>query len=145
MKVSTEEGARILDQGEIVPGHLGSAHYRRSSHPGADTRVLAAVIRGAVAPTLPVNALNKIKVPVLILNGKADLANQKVVGFLKGIPTARFAQCGGDHLSTPFEPTFHRAVVEFFREQWRLRAAPRRLASLAPGFRPAPPSPRSTG
>jgi len=32
--------------------------------------VLAAVIRGAVAPTLRIDALNKINVPVLILNRK---------------------------------------------------------------------------
>jgi len=123
MKVWTEEGARILDQGEIVPGHLGSANIIAARVTGADPKVLAAVIRGAVAPTLPIDALNKINVPVLILNGKADVANQKVVGFLKEIQTARSAQCEGDHLSTPFQPTFHRAVVEFFHEQWRLRAA----------------------
>jgi len=75
MKVWAEEGPRILDQGEIVPGHLGSANIIAAQVTGADTKVLAAVIRGAVAPTLPVDALNKINVPVLILNGKADLAN----------------------------------------------------------------------
>lgn len=58
---------------------------------------------------------------MLILNGKADAANQKVAGLLKEIRTARFAECEGDHLSTPFQPTFHRAVVQFFQEQWRLR------------------------
>jgi pimeloyl-ACP methyl ester carboxylesterase len=121
-KVWAEEGARILDQGEIVPGHLGSAHIIAARVTGADTKVLAAVIRGAVANTLPVEGLNRINVPVLILNGKADAANQKVASLLKEIRTARFAQCEGDHTSTPYEPTFHVAVVQFFREQWRLGA-----------------------
>jgi hypothetical protein len=38
--------------------------------------VLAAVIRGVVARTLPAEGLQKIDVPVLILNGKADAANR---------------------------------------------------------------------
>ena len=51
----------------------------------------------------------------------AILWHEKVFGFLKEIRTA-LAQCEGDHRSTGFQPTFHRAVVEFFHEQWRLRA-----------------------
>ena len=66
-------------------------------------------------------ALRTINIPVLILNGKADAANQKVAGLLKEIPTARFAACEGDHHSTPFQPTFQQAVIEFFEEQWRRR------------------------
>jgi len=120
LRVWTEE-ARILEQGEIVPGHLGSANIIAAWVSGADPKVLAAVIRGAVAPALPSDALNKIDVLVLILNGKANVANQKVVGLLKEIPTARFGECEGDHLSTPFEPTFQQAVVQFFVERWRLR------------------------
>jgi pimeloyl-ACP methyl ester carboxylesterase len=67
----------------------------------ADPKVLAAVIRGAVMPTWPVEALRTIEVPVLILNGRADAANQKIDGLLGTIPTARVASCEGDHLSTP--------------------------------------------
>jgi pimeloyl-ACP methyl ester carboxylesterase len=120
-RVWAEEGARILEQGEIVPGHLASASLMAARRSGADPKVLAAVIRGAVAPTWPAEALRTIEVPVLILNGKADVANQKVDGLLKEIPTARSAQCDGDHNSTPYEPTFQQAVVQFFEGQWRLR------------------------
>jgi len=120
-RVWAEEGARILEQGEIVPGHLASAALIAARVTGADPKVLAAVIRGAVVPTWPTEELRKIEVPVLILNGKADVANQKIDRLLQEIPTARSAECDGDHNSTPYQPTFHQAVVEFFQAQWRLR------------------------
>jgi pimeloyl-ACP methyl ester carboxylesterase len=122
-RVWAEEGAKILEQGEIVPGHLASAALIAARVTGADPKVLAAVIRGAVVPTWPTEALRKINVPVLILNGKTDVANQKVGRLLEEIPTARSAQCDGDHTSAPYQPTFQRAVVEFFERQWRQRGA----------------------
>ena len=120
-RVWAEEGARILEQGEIVPGHLASAALIAARVTGADPKVLAAVIRGAVVPTWPTEELRKIEVPVLILNGKADVANQKIDRLLQEIPTARSAECDGDRNSTPYQPTFHQAVVQFFQAQWRLR------------------------
>jgi len=119
--VWAEEGARILEQGEIIPGHLASASLMAARATGADPRVLAAVIRGAVMPTWPVEELRTIEVPVLILNGRTDAANQKVDGLLGAIPTAHAESCEGDHLSAPYEPTFHQAVIRFLQEQWRLR------------------------
>ena len=124
-RVWAEEGARILEQGEIVPGHLASAALIAARVTGADPKVLAAVIRGAVMPTWPAEALRKVEIPVLILNGKADVANQKIEGLLKEIPTARSAECDGDHHSTPYQPTFQQAVVEFFEGQWRMRGCVR--------------------
>ena len=123
VRVWAEEGARILEQGEIVPGHLASANLIAARVTGADPKVLAAVIRGAVATTLPADAFRGVGIPVLILNGKADAANQKVAGLLKAIPTARAAECEGDHHSTPYQPTFQQAVVQFLQGQWRLRPA----------------------
>ena len=120
-RVWAEEGAKILEKGEIVPGHLASAALIAARVTGADAKVLAAVIRGAVAPTWPTEALRKINVPVLILNGKTDVANQKVDRLLEEIPTARSGECDGDHHSAPYQPTFQQAVVQFFEEQWRLR------------------------
>ena len=119
--VWAEEGARILEQGEIIPGHLASASLMAARATGADPKVLAAVIRGAVMPPWPMEALRKIEVPVLILNGRDDAANQKIDGLLRAIPTARAASCEGDHHSTPYQPTFHQAVIQFLQEQWRLR------------------------
>lgn len=119
--VWAEEGARILEQGEIVPGHLASASLMAARAAGADPKVYAAVIRGAVMPPWPVEALRTIEVPVLILNGRTDAANQKIDGLLCAIPTASAACCEGDHNSTPYQPTFHQAVIRFFQEQWRLR------------------------
>jgi pimeloyl-ACP methyl ester carboxylesterase len=122
-QVWAEEGATILEQGEIVPGHLASATLIAARATGADPRVLAAVIRGAVAPTWPAEALRKVDIPIMILNGKADVANQKIEGLLQEMPTARSAECNGDHHSTPYQPTFHQTVVRFFEEQWRHRHA----------------------
>jgi pimeloyl-ACP methyl ester carboxylesterase len=121
VRVWAEEGARILEEGKMVPGHLASANLIAARATGADPLVLAAVIRGAVAPQWPVEELRKIEVPVLVLNGTADAANQKVQGLLRAMPTARVAACEGDHHSTPYQPTFHQAVIEFFQQQWRLR------------------------
>ncbi len=67
--------------------------------------------------------LRTIDVPVLILNGKSDAANQKVARLLAEIPTAQFAEFEGDHHSTPYQPAFHQAVVAFFRKQWSQRSA----------------------
>ena len=122
-RVWAEEGAKILEQGEIVPGHLATASLIAARVGGADPKVLAAVIRGAVAPMWPAEPLRTIDVPVLILNGKSDAANQKVSRLLGDIPTACLAACEGDHHSTPYQPTFHQAVVAFFQEQWRRRIA----------------------
>jgi pimeloyl-ACP methyl ester carboxylesterase len=124
-RVWAEEGAKILEKGEIVPGHLASAALIAARVTGADPKVLAAVIRGAVAPTWATEALRKINVPVLILNGKTDVANQKVDRLLEEVPTARCGECDGDHNSAPYQPTFQQAVVQFFEEQWRLRGCTR--------------------
>jgi pimeloyl-ACP methyl ester carboxylesterase len=118
-RVWAEEGAKILERGEIIPGHLASASLIAARVTGADPKVLAAVIRGAVAPIWPQDGLRKIQVPVLILNGQSDAANQKVEKLLKAIPTARFARCEGDHHSAPYQPTFHETVISFLKEQWR--------------------------
>ena len=115
-RVWAEEGARILEEGEIVPGHLASAGLIAARVTGVDPKVLAAVIRGAVAPLWSAEPLRNIDVPVLILNGKSDAANQKMARLLAEIPNARFAACEGH--STPF----HQRVVAF-QEQWRHRVA----------------------
>ena len=53
--------------------------------------MLAAVIRGAVAPPWFAEPLRAIDVSVLILNGKSDAAKQKVARLLAEIPNAHFA------------------------------------------------------
>jgi pimeloyl-ACP methyl ester carboxylesterase len=122
-RVWAEEGAKILEQEQIVPGHLASAGLIAARVTGADPKVLAAVIRGVVVNTLRTEGLQRIDMPVLILNGKADAANQKIAGLLKAISAASAGECEGDHLSTPYEPTFQQVVVEFLERQWRQRRA----------------------
>jgi pimeloyl-ACP methyl ester carboxylesterase len=84
---------------------------------GGDPKVLAAAVRGAVAEQVPVEPLRQVKLPVLVLNGKADLANQAVARLLEVIPSAHSGVCDGDHHSTPWHPSFQQAVVTFFAEQ----------------------------
>jgi pimeloyl-ACP methyl ester carboxylesterase len=122
-RVWAEEGAKILDGGEVVPGHLASAHVVMARAAGLDPKALAAVLRGTIAPGVSGQALKEVAVAVLLLNGRGDVANQKVDGLLEVLPNARVGQCEGDHYSTAFEPSFQRAVIEFFEEQWRARGA----------------------
>jgi hypothetical protein len=72
---------------------------------------------------VPVDPMRQVRVPVLVLNGRADLANQAVGRLLEVMPNARAGACDGDHHSTPWQPSFQQAVVEFFAEQWRARGA----------------------
>lgn len=122
-KIWAEEGAKVLERGEIVPGHLASAHLLAARVTGADPKVLAAVIRGAVAEQVTAEQLNRICVPVLVLNGNADVANQNTARLLKEISTACLGACEGDHHSTPHQPTFQQAVVAFLERQWQQRSS----------------------
>lgn len=124
-KIWAEEGARVLEKNELVAGNLGSAHVIAARITGADPMVLAAVIRGAVADQMTAEQLNRIRVPVLVLNGKGDVANQKTARLVEEIPTATSGECEGDHNSTPYQPSFRQAVVGFLKRQWRDRAATR--------------------
>lgn len=126
-KIWAEEGARVLERNDLVRGNLGSAHVIAARVTGADPSVLAAVIRGAVADQRTTAQLNRIRVPVLILNGKGDVANQKTACLSEEISSASFGECEGDHHSTPYQPSFHQAVVDFLERQWRDRADARTM------------------
>jgi pimeloyl-ACP methyl ester carboxylesterase len=123
-RVWLEEGAKILEHGEMVPGHLASANLIAARVTGADPKVLAAVIRGALMEMVPADGFQGLEIPVVILNGKADAANQKIAGLLKAIPTASARECEGDHHSAPYQPTFQQALVDFLTQQWRQRSSP---------------------
>ena len=109
VRVWLEEGAKIPEKGEMVPGHLASANLIGGRVTGTDPKVMAAVIRGALMNSLPAESLQGIDMPVLILNGKADAANLKVAGLLKAIPTGAPANVKAttaplptsQHFSTP--------------------------------------------
>ena len=118
-----EHGANVLERGVIDRANLASAHIIMARATGADPIVLAAVIRGGIAEGVSVEALRKVNVPVLVLNGRADVANQKTERLLAAIPTARSGVCEGDHHTTPFQPTFHQAAIRFLEQQWHLRRA----------------------
>jgi pimeloyl-ACP methyl ester carboxylesterase len=121
MRAHAEEGANVLERGEIDRGNLMTAQVIMVRATGADPKVLAAVLRGAMAEQIPPEALRKVDAPVLLLNGKADVANQAIGRLLEMIPNVRSTACDGDHGSTPFQPSFQQAVTEFFEEQWQAR------------------------
>jgi pimeloyl-ACP methyl ester carboxylesterase len=121
MRAHAEEGANVLDRGEIVRGDLMSAQVIMVRATGADPKALAAVLRGAMAEQVPPEALRKVEIPVLVLNGTADIANLAIGQLLAVLPNTRSTICEGDHGSTPFHPPFQQAVSDFFEEQWRAR------------------------
>jgi pimeloyl-ACP methyl ester carboxylesterase len=118
MKAHAEEGARVLERGEVVPGELTSAQVVMARATGQDPEVLAAVLRGEVAEQVPPEALGGVEAPVLVLNGTGDVANRKVGRLLEAIPNARSAACEGDHGTTPFQPSFQETAIRFLEERW---------------------------
>jgi pimeloyl-ACP methyl ester carboxylesterase len=82
---------------------------------GADPKALAAAVRGAVARQIAPDSLLDVRVPVLVLNGSTDVANQTIERLLEVMPTARRGVCDGSHQSMPWEPSFHEAVVNFLK------------------------------
>jgi pimeloyl-ACP methyl ester carboxylesterase len=120
LRVHAEEGARLLDRGEVERGNVLAAQVIMARATAADPRVLAAVLRGMMAELVPPAALGQAA-PVLVLNGQADVANQSTRRLLAVMPQARTAVCEGDHGSTPFEPSFQQAVGDFFAAQWQGR------------------------
>jgi pimeloyl-ACP methyl ester carboxylesterase len=121
MRALSEDWADVLERGEVVPGNPGSANVLIARAAGADPRALAGVLRRGVAEPVSPEALGKVRVPVLVLNGRGDFANQAVGRLLEVMPTARSAACDGDHYTTPWYPSFQQAVVDFLQEQWRAR------------------------
>jgi DNA-binding transcriptional MerR regulator/pimeloyl-ACP methyl ester carboxylesterase len=129
--------AKLLDDAgdETEKPMSPSAVLVRST--GGDPKVLAAVVRGAVAEQVPVEPLRRVKAPVLVLNGRADLANQAVARLLEVIPDARSAVCDGDHYTSPWYASFQQAVVDFFAARWPARGAAVDGRTTRPGEREA--------
>ena len=76
-----------------------------------------------MAEQVPPETLCELEMPVLVLNGTADVANQTNERLLEALPKGRCASCDGDHGSTPFQPSFQQVVSDFLEEQWRARGA----------------------
>ncbi len=121
LQASAAERARVLDTGKVDRGNLASLEVITVRATGAEPKVLTAVLRGAIE-AVRAQDLQNVTVPVLVLNGKADLANQKTEQLLEAIPKACSSACEGDHLSMLWEPTFHRAAAAFFQQRWRERS-----------------------
>jgi pimeloyl-ACP methyl ester carboxylesterase len=121
LRAHTEAVANSLACDETIPGNPGSAYLKLMRAMGNDPRALAAVLRGDGVEQVSPEALHKVEIPVLVLNGREDMANQAVGRLLEVFPNARSATCDGDHHSTPWQPSFQQAVVDFFEAQWRSR------------------------
>jgi pimeloyl-ACP methyl ester carboxylesterase len=113
-RVSAEEGARILEQGEIVPGHHASANLIAARVTGADPKVLVAVMKYQDRYVdYPECFRRPGRHECTSIMGEPTPPIKRSTGF-SAIPTARSAASEGDHHSTPYQPTFQQAVVEFF-------------------------------
>jgi hypothetical protein len=123
MRAHAEALAKLLDGVGDDPEKPASPSAILVRSTGGDPKVLAAVLRGAMAEQVRVEPLLRAKVPVLVLNGKADLANQAVARLLEVIPNARSAACDGDHHTTPWYPSFQQMVLNFFAAHWPARGA----------------------
>jgi hypothetical protein len=55
----------------------------------------------------------------------------RYISFFGGETLLHPAECDGDHHSTPYQPTFQQAVVQFFEGQWRLRGCMRLPQNLS--------------
>jgi len=136
LRAHMEAQANSLEYDDTIPGSPASPYLKLVRAMGNDPKALAAVLRGDSAEQVSREALHKVRVPVLVLNGTEDVANSRVGRLLEVLPNARFAVCDGDHHSTPWYPSFQQAVVEFFTEQWRARGAQfcRPQAGAEPGM-----------
>jgi len=102
-RVWAEEGAKILEQGEIIPGHLASASLIAARVTGADPKVLAAVIRGAVMNTLrPTLSRSQCAGPDTQWKGRRRQPKDRRPP--QSNPHRRSAACEGDHHSTLTNP-----------------------------------------
>jgi hypothetical protein len=80
-------------------------------------QVPAAVIRGAVADTLRAQALRRVNIPVLVRNGKGDVAHHEIAGLLEEIPNAATPSVQAISKPALYQPTFQHALVDFFNNR----------------------------
>jgi pimeloyl-ACP methyl ester carboxylesterase len=116
LPVHAAEGARLLEVGQLEAGNVLSTQVVMARATGADPKVLGAVLRGTMAEQVPPAALAQAAA-VLVVNGRADVANQTTGRLVAVMPHASAAVCEGDHGSTPFEPSFQQTVHDFFAAQ----------------------------
>jgi pimeloyl-ACP methyl ester carboxylesterase len=124
LREHAEAQASALSYDETIPGNPPSPYLKLVRTMRNDPRALAAALRGDSAEQVTSAALRGVQIPVLVLNGKEDAANQSVGGLLEALPNSRFAACDGDHHSTPWQPSFQGAVVEFLAGQWTPTSVP---------------------
>ncbi len=77
---------------------------------GADRLALAAIQRARLGGRA---ALERITVPTLVINGKADTLVGSARALADRIPGAVTKMVGGDHLTAVNDPAFARSIVEF--------------------------------
>ncbi len=81
---------------------------------GADKNALAAIQRN---PRQPLQGLDEIGVPTLVLCGDNDPMIGSPQELADAIPGSRAAIVGGSHLNVVNNPEFHRELVSFLEEQ----------------------------
>lgn len=123
MRTYAEALVKALNGAAVETGKPALPSAIRVRSTGGDPAVLAAVVRGRVAESVPVETLRRVRVPELVLNGRADLADRAVGRLVEIIPGARPTACDGDHPATPRYPSFQQAAVDIFAARWPARGA----------------------
>jgi len=123
LRAHMEAQAAALEYDDTVPGSPASPYMRLVRAMGNDPQALAAVLRGDSAEQVSPEALRQVRLPVLVLNGREDVANKAVGRLLEVLPNARFVVCDGDHHTTPWYPSFQQEAVDFLTDQWPSRGA----------------------
>jgi pimeloyl-ACP methyl ester carboxylesterase len=113
MRAYNDFVADMLIAGDTNPENPGASYVILARAMGNDVEALAAVMRGDGADQVPAMALHAVQIPVLLLNGRSDPANRATSRLLAVLPNARAVTCEGDHLSAPWQPSFHEAVIAF--------------------------------
>ncbi|HET9903508.1 MAG TPA: alpha/beta fold hydrolase [Xanthobacteraceae bacterium] len=119
MRAYSDFVADELARENPTPDDPGASYVLLARATGSDVEAVAAAIRGDGAEQIPAAALRSLSLPVLLLNGRNDPADRATGPLLHALPNAHARTCEGDHLSTPWQPSFQEAVVAFFTEQWR--------------------------
>ncbi|QKZ15357.1 alpha/beta fold hydrolase [Spirosoma sp. KUDC1026] len=99
----------VFTDSSTHPEFKGAVRYAQKI--GADLTAMARLQE--FQPSTPLTALARVRVPVLVVNGKEDADNPKPEVLVNAIPGAKLVIVPGDHGGAMHRPEFAKAVVEF--------------------------------
>jgi pimeloyl-ACP methyl ester carboxylesterase len=94
------------------PEFQGAVNYAKKI--GADLGAMARLQE--FQPSTPLTDLAKVRVPVLVVNGREDSDNPKPEVLVNAVPGAQLAIVPGDHGGAMHTPELAKAVVDFLKK-----------------------------